>query len=248
MTYYDEEDITDAQYRDYKYKEEGIKSYCKDDKSSFSEKKIKSIGYFLDIIIFLGFLVTTVFGALSIIKYGMPVGEDSFNILGLKNITEMTSSTINNITEATTDSIKQTFHIQSKALIINYSFDMDLPYHLNNGIHQKNKDDCYNVSCRRFYFCPIEGKNCTEYYEQYYKDLERCCEKPNEINNNNEIKIYSNEKETYGNEKETKNNESENGTNKKYTPVQCIKENSLTVVGSSAITVSAALHTTLISM
>jgi len=35
---------------------------------------------------------------------------------------------------------------------------------------------------------------------------------------------------------------------KKNTPVQCIKENSVTVVGSSVITVSAALHTTLISM
>ncbi|KAG4103680.1 hypothetical protein H8356DRAFT_981834 [Neocallimastix lanati (nom. inval.)] len=220
MRHYEEEDITNVQYQDYKYKEEGINRH-NERKTSVSinenEKTRRRIGYYLDLIITLGFLVIGIFGAIFIIKYGMPVGEDSFNVLGLKSVTEMTSNTVNNITEMTSDSIKQTFNIQSKSIVGQPKYSIFI-----------SKDSEYSFSCPRVLSrnkkrnsdqnsTPQDDEKFSKEYEEYIK-------------------------------KYCKNNESENNTKKDYTPVQFIKENSLSVAGSGLVTITASLHTALVSM
>ncbi len=271
MTNYKEEDITNARYWDYKYKEEGIERHDEDYTfSSTEEKTKKGIGYYIDIIIILAFLVIGIFGVIFIIKYGMPVGEDSFNILGLKNVTEMTSNTINNITEMTTNSIKETFNIQSKATV-EHSINVGFPsYYLDKIDQYDNK--VQKITSRRISYKSSFGKKNIENMEvdkkenkEDLKEIRRIFSGNNSEENenytykseNNENNTEENENYTYNSENNENNTEENNENNteenenyakKKYTPVQCIKENSVTVAGSSFIALSSSLYTVLISM
>ena len=152
MQNYKEKDITDFQYwnnengynhndgLDNKYdhvyrnyrEEGGIESDDEEEKKRYKTKW--GPAFFLDIILLISVVVLEVFGTIYIKKYGMPVGEDSFYILGFKNVTKFTSNTINEITKLTIKNLGQTFNIKSNT-IVNQSIDIN--YDLNEAFQNR---------------------------------------------------------------------------------------------------------------